>query len=92
MAEDLWIYRDPRPIAAIRRCISQAVVRHVLSHKGPPKGGWTLDGLITSVAGFLPPQQWRNRCRKLYQDVEALLSLGIMLDEQGSHDPKGCGV
>ena len=85
MAEDLWIYRDPRPIAAIRHGISQAVVRHVLSHKGSPKGGWTLDGLITSVAGFQPPQQLRNRRRELYQDVEALLSLGIMLDDGRVH-------
>ncbi|MHB1532766.1 hypothetical protein [Acidithiobacillus sp.] len=78
---DLWISRDPYPIAAMRHGISQAVARHVLSHKVSPKGGWRLDGLITSVAGSLPPQQQRNRRREIYQDVEALLSLGIMLND-----------
>lgn len=82
---DLWISRDPYPIAAMRHGISQAVARHVLSHKVSPKGGWRLDGLIASVAGPLSAQQQRNRRREIHQDVEALLRLGINLHDGRVH-------
>ena len=83
---DLWISRDPYPIAAMRHGISQAVARHVLSHKEvSPKGGWRLDGLLASVAGPLSAQQQRNRRREIHQDVEALLRLGINLHDGRVH-------
>ncbi len=83
---DLWISRDPYPIAAMRHGISQAVARHVLSHKEvSPKGGWRLDGLLASVTGPLSAQQQRNRRREIHQDVEALLRLGINLHDGRVH-------
>ncbi len=80
---DHLLYRDPAPVAALRHGISQAVARHVLSHKAEPCGGWTLDGLIQMVAGPIGRQSLRDRRRELCGprgDAEALRHAGVLID------------
>lgn len=78
---DLWLYQDPGPIAALRHGISQAVARHVLGHKTEPRGGWILDSLIHAVAGDLADQALRNRRREVHCDADALLEVGILIED-----------
>ncbi len=77
LAKDLWIQRDPRPIASLRHGISQAVARHVLTHKKGSCVHWSADTLITMVAGEMSSQDLRNRRRDLLADREALAELGV---------------
>lgn len=81
IAGDVWIGYDPTPIAALRHGISQALARHVLTHKRAPAGGWTLDGLIRAVSGEeLSEQQLRDRRREVRGDSDALAGLGIEIE------------
>lgn len=80
---DMWLHWDPSAIASLRHGISQAIVRHVRSHKTVPNGGWTLDGLIIAVAGELSDQGMRDRRRELCGpkgDLEALRHLGVLIE------------
>lgn len=78
---DLWVGYDPAPIAELSCGISQAIARHVLTHKRAPAGGWKLDRLIHAVAGKLSEQQIRNRRREVRDDSDALARLGIEIDD-----------
>ena len=77
---DIWLGYDPAPIARLDHHISQAVARHVLTHKGAPSGGWKLDTLIRAVAGEIGEQALRDRRREVRRDAEALAALGIVID------------
>jgi hypothetical protein len=78
---DIWLGYNPAPIARLRHGISQAVARHILTHKGAPAGGWRLDGLIETVAGKLNHQQLRDRRRELREDAGLLKeTLGIIVE------------
>ena len=79
LSRDVWIGYDPEPIARLQRGISQAIARHVLSHKRAPAGGWTLDGLIRAVSGELSEQQLRDRRREIRAEAEALTTAGLVL-------------
>ncbi len=77
---DVWVGYDPAPIARMRHGISQAIARHVLSHKTAPRGGWNLDGLIRAASGELNDQQLRDRRREIRADAEALAAIGVQIE------------
>ena len=77
---DRPLYRDPTPLARLRHGMSQAVARHILTHRGEPQGGWTVDGLITAVAGPLTGQARRDARRRLREDAQGLARIGISVD------------
>lgn len=80
LEHDLSLYYDPAPIARLQHGISQAVARHILSHKTEPQGGWYLDTAITVVAGKVASKTMRNYRARLKEDAEKLEALGLILD------------
>lgn len=80
LKRDWPIHYDPASIAAIPHGISQAVARHVLTHKKQPPGGWHLNRLIIAVTGELTSQALRDRRRELKKDIGQLRVAGIVLD------------
>ncbi len=77
VAGDLPLHYDPAPLAQIESGISQAVARHIMTHRDQPEGGWSLDNLIKAVGSGNTPVELRNRRREVNQDAENLLRLGI---------------
>ena len=78
---DLSLYYSPAPIARLQHGISQAVARHVLTHKHAPIGGWHLDTLLHAVCNApVSKVTLRNYRRRLREDVEGLLEIGIEID------------
>lgn len=80
LEHDLSLFYDPAPIARLQHGISQAVARHVLSHKVEPTGGWYLDTLIVAVAGTVPNKAMRDARFRLREDTEKLKVLGLVID------------
>jgi len=76
-SRDLPLYYDPRPIARLQHGISQAIARHVLTHRQQPNGGWKLDTLIEIVAGETGGQSLRDWRRKVRADARGLHAAGI---------------
>ena len=77
MRLDLPLRYDPSPITRLRHGISQAIARHVLTHRGEPQGGWVIDGLIGAVAGDLDGQARRDARRRLREDKAGLVGAGV---------------
>ena len=77
---DLRLDRSPRPLAAMDHGVTAAIVRHVLTHRAEPAGGWTLDGLIRAVCGGIGDQALRDRRREVRADAGALAVLGLRID------------
>lgn len=80
LQHDLHLYYNPAPIARLEHGISQAVARHVFSHKVAPLGGWYMDTLIVAVAGKIPSQAMRDARRWLRKETDALRKIGLVLD------------
>ena len=81
LERDLSLYYPPAPIARLQHGISQAVARHVLSHKYAPAGGWHLDTLLRAVGGeSLSSILLRKYRQRLKADASLLLEIGIELD------------
>lgn len=80
---DLWQRRDPSGVASLRHGISQAIARHVMSHKQGTCTHWGVDTLIRAVAGDLSDQALRDRRREIRADAPALAVLGIQIGEKG---------
>ena len=80
MEKDLKLWHDPEPISRLNHGVTQAVARHVLTHKIHPFGGWTLDGLIRAVSGEIDTVAMRHRRNELRSDAKELESIGILLD------------
>ncbi|MGN9496584.1 hypothetical protein ACTMQ1_16540 [Pseudomonas syringae pv. aptata] len=80
LEHDLSLFYDPAPIARLQHGISQAVARHVLSHKVEPTGGWYLDTLIAAVAGPVPSKAMRDARFRLREDTDKLKALGLTID------------
>ena len=81
LERDLSLYYPPAPIARLQHGISQAVARHVLTHKHEPAGGWHLDTLIRAVSGETANNMTlRNYRRRLREDANGLLEIGIEID------------
>jgi len=74
---DLPLHHDPRPLTRLNHGITQAIARHVLSHRTQPRGGWTLDGLIRAVAGEIGEMRMRDRRREIRADADALRAIGV---------------
>ena len=79
--KDLSLYYEPAPIAQLQHGISQAIARHILTHKNTPKGGWHVDTLIHAVTGGANSRALRNGRYRLKQDSDLLLKMGIALTE-----------
>jgi hypothetical protein len=77
---DIPLYHNPAPVARLQHGISQAVARHVLSHKSEPRGGWVLDGIIVAVAGEIKGQAMADARRRVRSDAAGLAELGIEID------------
>ena len=83
LERDLSLYYSPGPIARLQHGISQAVARHVLTHKHDPIGGWYLDTLIRAVSGENLGNAEMANCRhRLKRDAADLRKMGIDIDEQ----------
>ena len=80
LEHDLCLYYDPAPIARLKYGISQAVARHILSHKVEPTGGWYFDTVIVAVAGQVSSQAMRDARRRLNEENQNLREIGILLD------------
>lgn len=75
---DLHLYYKPAPIARLQHGVSQAVARHVLTHKHEPTGGWHVDTLLKAVCGEdASSSTLRNGRFRLKQDIIGLENLGI---------------
>ena len=77
---DLPLRYDPSLIARLEHGISQALARHVLTHRTDPQGGWMLDGLIQAVAGKISSVGMRNARRRIRADADGLAAAGIAID------------
>ncbi|MEH6498705.1 MAG: ABC transporter ATPase [Pseudoalteromonas distincta] len=81
LERDLPLYYPPAPIARLQHGISQALARHVLTHKHDPAGGWHLDTLIRAVGGeAVNSMTLRNYRRRLREDAAGLVEVGIEID------------
>lgn len=88
---DLSLYYQPAPIARLRHGISQAVARHMLTHKNDPAGGWKMDTLIRAVCGEDATNKTvQNGRYRLNADIENLAGLGIEItaDKRLRRKPK----
>ncbi|WP_346814610.1 MULTISPECIES: ABC transporter ATPase [Aeromonas] len=83
LEHDLSLYYDPAPIARLRHGISQAIARHILTHKHEPAGGWHVDTLIRAVCGEnLNSKKIRNERYRLREDAAKLHEVGIAIDAE----------
>lgn len=80
LQHDLCFRYDPAPIARLKHGISQAVARHIQTHRFEPSGGWYLDTVILAVTGYTSNQVIRDARRRLRADAGKLKCLGVMLD------------
>jgi len=80
LEHDLSLYYDPAPIARLQHGISQAVARHILTHKIEPIGGWYLDTAIAAVAGKLASKAMRDARFRLKEDAPQLEAIGLIVD------------
>ena len=85
MRLDLPLHYDPSPIARLRHGISQAIVRHVLTHRREPQGGWVIDRLIGAVAGELGGQARKDARRRLREDAPGLVEAGVTVSGNRVH-------
>lgn len=77
---DIWVGWDPARIASLDNGISQAVARHVLSHKNAPAGGWKIETLIKAVAGDVADATRWKHTERLKQDAEKMAKIGVILE------------
>lgn len=83
MEHDLSLHYQPAPIARFKYGISQAVARHVLTHKHDPAGGWHIDTLIRAVCGGdASSQKIRDGRRRLKRDAAGFAKLGIEITDE----------
>lgn len=82
LEHDLSLYYDPAPIARLQHGISQAVARHVLTHKREPSGGWHTDTVIVAVSGQISSQAMRDARFRLKSDADELKAIGLILEGQ----------
>lgn len=84
LERDLSLYYSPIPIARLQHGISQAIVRHILTHRHDPAGGWHLHTLIRAVGSdSVSNMTLRNYRRRLKEDAAGLIQLGIEIDAAG---------
>ncbi len=81
LENDLPLYYNPTPISHLKSGMSQAIARHVLTHKHEPRGGWHLDTLIEAVAGKISGTKLRDARRYVRNDAQDLERCGIFIHE-----------
>lgn len=80
---DLNLYYEPVPVARLQHGVSQAIARHVLSHKTVPKNGWHLDTLLHAVCGESAKSMTiRNGRRRVKDDAVLLQAMGIEVTQE----------
>ena len=85
MAHDIVRIRSYKQIQALAMLhgISSALVRHVMSHRHAPSGGWRLNALIEAVCcRLLDATDLKNRRRELRAETAVILKLGVLIDWQ----------
>ncbi|HAS6762871.1 TPA: ABC transporter ATPase [Vibrio parahaemolyticus] len=82
LEHDLSLYYRPKDISRLQYGISQAVARHILTHKNDPAGGWHMDTLIRAVSGNVKGQKIRDARKRLRKDVLGLSKLGIEITDE----------
>ena len=83
LERDLSLYYPPAPIARLQHGVSQAIARHVLTHKHDPAGGWHLNTLIRAVSAGEVSSKTMCNCRyRLKEDAERLREIGIEIDTE----------
>lgn len=83
LERDLSLYYPPAPISRLQHGVSQALARHVLTHKHDPAGGWHLDTLIRAVSADEVSSKMMCNCRyRLKEDAERLREMGIEIDAE----------
>ncbi len=80
LQNDIKLYYEPKPIAMLSSGVSQAIVRHILTHKNEPNGGWKLDDMIRRVCGDVDSTKMRNARRSVKDDACLFQSCGISFD------------
>ena len=80
--KDVWVGYDPAPIARFNHGITQAVTRHVLTHKLIPPGGWRLDTLIEAVEGTLTSGTLRKYRERIRSEAHRMAHFGIVIDKE----------
>jgi hypothetical protein len=78
---DLKLYYDPVPISHLKSGTSQAIARHIATHKHAPAGGWHMDTLIAAVAGDINGTKLRDARRAIRNDSQALEKIGIYITD-----------
>jgi hypothetical protein len=81
LQHDIPLYYDPSPLAGLKYGLNQAIARHLLTHSNEPTGGWTVDGLIVTVAGSLGSKAMRDARHRLKLDAENLRACGFELSD-----------
>lgn len=84
LERDLSLYYQPAPVARLQHGVSQAVARHIMTHKHDPAGGWHVDTLLRAVCGERATKKAiRNGRYRLQQDYERLSQMGIEITPDG---------
>lgn len=81
LEKDLSLYYSPAPLARLKHGISQALARHVLTHKHDPIGGWRLETLVRAIGGEVVSSMMLRKYRwRLREDATGLIEIGIEID------------
>ena len=83
LAGDIWVGYDPGRITQLnlRYGISQAVLRHALSHKTVPPGGWKIDTLIMAAHGEKISDALLKKSReRIRTDAEKMSKIGVLVE------------
>lgn len=74
---DLKLYYPAHEIATLKYGISQAVARHVLTHKTEPNKGWKLDEFIYRLSPHISDFALKDRRKELREDADQLFKIGL---------------
>lgn len=80
LQKDIKLYYEPKPIAMLSSGVSQAIVRHILTHKNEPNGGWKIDDMIRRVCGEVDNAKMRKSRYLVKQDATLFQSCGVDFD------------
>lgn len=90
--QDAAIWRDPAPIARLGSGVSQALARHILTHRAAPRGGWRLDGLLDAVGARADGRARRVARQAVRADAAGLAELGIAIEGDRVRRVEGGGA
>ena len=82
LANDLTLFYNPAPIARLKHGITQAVARHVLTHRMSPPAGWHIDSLIGAVTDNPSADVLKKSRARLVEEADDLKKMGIEIDAE----------